>query len=140
LSTLSSKPAAFLHYFSSTGEKSVNTSVLRFFADLLWHSATIERFDLHPETVQMKPRRYRGHGKELADNVLALVNRLGAQSIEIFGRLFDENSKSGASSHGSNHWNCKMVACSWSMKSAIAAVRFTSILQCSAAAPPPIYA
>jgi uncharacterized damage-inducible protein DinB len=65
------------------------------FADLIRHIATIERY-LYAETVQMKPSRYPGHGKELADgpeNVLAFMNRLHAESMEIFGRLSDEDLK-----------------------------------------------
>ena len=65
------------------------------FADLIRHIATIERY-MYAENVQMKPSRYPGHGKELADgpeNVLAFMNRLHAESVEIFGRLSDEDLK-----------------------------------------------
>ena len=40
------------------------------------------------------PARYTTHGKELADgydNVMAFVERLHAESMEIFGRLTDED-------------------------------------------------
>jgi uncharacterized damage-inducible protein DinB len=65
------------------------------FADLIRHMAAIERY-LYAETVQMKPSRYPGHGKELADgaeNVRAFMDRLHAESVEIFGRLTDEDLK-----------------------------------------------
>jgi uncharacterized damage-inducible protein DinB len=65
------------------------------FADLIRHIAAIERY-MYAENVQMKPSRYPGHGKELADgpeNVVAFMNRLHAESIEIFGRLSDEDLK-----------------------------------------------
>jgi uncharacterized damage-inducible protein DinB len=65
------------------------------FADLIRHIAAIERY-MYAETVQMKPSRYPGHGRELADgpeNVLAFMNRLHAESIEIFSRLSDEDLK-----------------------------------------------
>ncbi|HWX54595.1 MAG TPA: DinB family protein [Verrucomicrobiae bacterium] len=63
------------------------------FADLIRHIATIERY-MYAETVQMKPSSYPGHGKELADgpaNVLAFMDRLHRESVEIFGRLSDED-------------------------------------------------
>ncbi len=46
------------------------------------------------ENVQGRPARYTTHGKELADgydNVMAFVERLRAESMEIFGRLSDED-------------------------------------------------
>ena len=64
-------------------------------ADLIRHIAAIERY-MYAETVQMRPSRYPGHGKELADgpeNVLAFMNRLHAESTEIFSRLSDEDLK-----------------------------------------------
>ena len=63
------------------------------FADLIRHIAAIERY-MYAENVQMKPSRYPGHGKELADgpeNVMAFINRLHAESIGIFGLLSDED-------------------------------------------------
>ena len=63
------------------------------FADLLRHVAAIERY-MYGETVQLKPSRYPGHGKELADgpeNVLAFFDRMHAESIAIFSRLTDED-------------------------------------------------
>lgn len=57
--------------------------------DQLRHLAAIERY-LWAEIVQGKPGRYHGCGRELADgydNVLAFVERLHAESVEIFSRL-----------------------------------------------------
>jgi len=65
------------------------------FADLIRHLATIERY-MYAENVQFKPSRYPGHGPELADgyrNVLDFFNRMHAESVEIFGRLSDEDLK-----------------------------------------------
>jgi len=65
------------------------------FADLIRHVAAIERY-MYAETVQLKPSRYPGHGKELADgydNVLAFMERAHRESVEIFGRLSDEDLK-----------------------------------------------
>jgi uncharacterized damage-inducible protein DinB len=63
------------------------------FADLIRHLATIERY-MYAENVQLKPSRYPGHGKELADgydDVLLFMNRLHAESMEIFSALTDED-------------------------------------------------
>lgn len=63
------------------------------FADLLRHVAAIERF-MYAENAQLKPSRYPGHGKELADGydeVLAFFNRCHAESMEIFSRLTEED-------------------------------------------------
>jgi uncharacterized damage-inducible protein DinB len=57
--------------------------------DILRHIATIERY-LWAEIVQGKPNRYAGCGRDLADgydNVLAFVERLHRESVEIFARL-----------------------------------------------------
>jgi len=59
------------------------------FADLIRHLATIERY-MYAETVQFKPSRYPGHGKELADgfdDVLEFMNRMHRESMEIFRKL-----------------------------------------------------
>jgi uncharacterized damage-inducible protein DinB len=56
------------------------------FADLIRHLANIERW-MYGETVQGKPSRYQGHGKEFADGpdaVLAYYERLHAESLRIF--------------------------------------------------------
>lgn len=65
------------------------------FADLIRHLATIERY-MYAENAQLKPSRYPGHGKELADgytDVLAFFERLHKESMEIFGNLTDEDLK-----------------------------------------------
>lgn len=65
------------------------------FADLIRHVAAIERY-MYAETVQLKPSCYPGHGKDLADgydNVLAFMERAHRESVEIFGRLSDEDLK-----------------------------------------------
>jgi uncharacterized damage-inducible protein DinB len=63
------------------------------FADLIRHIASIERY-MYAENVQLKPSRYPGNGKELADgydNVIAYMARVHEESMEIFGRLSDED-------------------------------------------------
>lgn len=60
--------------------------------DLLRHIAAIERY-LYAETVRSRPSGYTGHGSELAeghDAVMAFLERTHAESLEIFGRLTDE--------------------------------------------------
>lgn len=59
--------------------------------DLMRHLAVAERF-MWAENVQGKPSRYTSHGKELADgfaNVLAFMERLHGEAMEIFTRLSD---------------------------------------------------
>ncbi|MBZ5702427.1 MAG: DinB family protein [Acidobacteriia bacterium] len=61
--------------------------------DLLRHIAVAERY-MWAETLQGRPSRYTSHGTELADgygNVLAFMERLHAESMEIFARLSDED-------------------------------------------------
>ncbi len=63
------------------------------FGDVIRHLATIERF-MYAENVQLKPSRYPGHARELADgydNVLQFMNRLHSESVEIFRSLSDED-------------------------------------------------
>jgi len=63
------------------------------FADLIRHLAAIERY-MYAENVQLKPSRYPGHGPELADGyteVLDYMNRLHAESMEIFRSLSDSD-------------------------------------------------
>jgi len=63
------------------------------FADLIRHLAAIERY-MYAENIQLKPSRYPGHGKELADgyeNVLAYLENMHRESMEIFGRLSEED-------------------------------------------------
>jgi uncharacterized damage-inducible protein DinB len=60
--------------------------------DLLRHIAVAERF-MWAETVSGRPSQYTSHGKELADgfeNVLAFMERLHAESLDIFAKLNDE--------------------------------------------------
>ncbi|MBZ5631106.1 MAG: DinB family protein [Acidobacteriia bacterium] len=72
--------------------------------DLLRHIAAIERY-LWAELVQGKASRYHGCGRELADgydNVLAFVERMHAESVEIFSRLTpDDLKKKSATPDGS---------------------------------------
>jgi uncharacterized damage-inducible protein DinB len=63
------------------------------FGDLLRHLAVAERY-MWAENIQGKPSRYTTHSKELADgleNILAFMERLHAESMEIFGKLTDED-------------------------------------------------
>jgi uncharacterized damage-inducible protein DinB len=63
------------------------------FADLVRHLAAIERF-MYAENVQFKPSRYPGHGKELAEgpsHVLAYMERMHRESMDIFGRLTEDD-------------------------------------------------
>lgn len=62
------------------------------FGDLLRHLAAIERF-MYAENVLLRPSRYPGHGKELADGyaeVLDFMSRMHRESVEIFRGLSDE--------------------------------------------------
>jgi uncharacterized damage-inducible protein DinB len=57
--------------------------------DLVRHIAAIERY-MFVETIQGKPSRYAGCGKELAgslDEVMAFQERLHGESVEIISRL-----------------------------------------------------
>jgi len=57
--------------------------------DLLRHIAVSERY-MWAENIQGHPSRYTTHGKELAvtfEDILALMNKLHAESVEIFSRL-----------------------------------------------------
>jgi uncharacterized damage-inducible protein DinB len=59
------------------------------FGGLVRHLAAIERW-MYAENAASRPSRYDGHGPELAsgfDDVLALYDRLHAESAAIFGRL-----------------------------------------------------
>jgi len=63
------------------------------FADLIRHLASIERY-MYAENAQLKPSRYPGHTTELADgyeNVLAYMDRMHKESMEIFSKLSDED-------------------------------------------------
>ena len=61
--------------------------------DLLRHIAVAERL-MWAETLEGRPSRYTTHGKELADGydqVIASLERLNAESMEIFARQSDED-------------------------------------------------
>ena len=61
--------------------------------DLVRHLAGIERW-MYAENAQGKPSRYPGHGEELARGLAGVreyLDRLHADSMEIFGRLQDED-------------------------------------------------
>ncbi|HEX8143375.1 MAG TPA: DinB family protein [Pyrinomonadaceae bacterium] len=63
------------------------------FADMIRHLAAIERY-MYAENVQLRPSLYPGHGRELADGydpVLAFMNRMHAEAMEIFRSLGDED-------------------------------------------------
>ena len=63
--------------------------------DLLRHIATIERY-LWTELVQGNPSRYQGCGRDLADgydNVIAYMEGLHAESVEILSRLTPDDLK-----------------------------------------------
>src|SRR5579885_3335253 len=95
----------FLHYFNSVRERTMRVARCippgkidwacgegRFtLGDLLRHIAITERY-LWGENIQGKPSAYKSHGKEFADgleNVLALMERLHKESLDIFSRLTD---------------------------------------------------
>jgi uncharacterized damage-inducible protein DinB len=95
----------FLHYFGAVRERTMRVARCvppdkldwtyapgKFtLADLLRHLAVTERY-LWGENLQGKPSQYKSHGKEFADgleNILALMERLHRESLEIFGRLSD---------------------------------------------------
>jgi uncharacterized damage-inducible protein DinB len=61
--------------------------------DLLRHIAVTERY-MFAENVQGRASRYTSHGKEFADGrdkVLAFMERLHAEAMEIFAKLSDED-------------------------------------------------
>src|SRR5580658_7233728 len=93
----------FVHYFDNVRERTmrvarcipadkVNWSYAagKFtLGDLLRHIAVTERY-LFAENIRGQASRYKSHGKELAesrDEILALMERLHAESMEIFGAL-----------------------------------------------------
>jgi uncharacterized damage-inducible protein DinB len=97
----------FLHYFGNVRERTMRVARCipldkidwsyapgKFtLGDLLRHLAVAERY-MWAENVQGRPSRYISHGKELADgleNVIAFVERLHAESMEIFARLTDHD-------------------------------------------------
>ena len=97
----------FLHYFGNVRERTMRVARCipadkidwayapgKFtLGDLLRHLAVVERY-MWAENVQGKPARYTTHGRELADglnNVLAFMEQLHAESLEIFSRLTPED-------------------------------------------------
>jgi uncharacterized damage-inducible protein DinB len=97
----------FLHYFGNVRERTLRVARCippdkidwtyapgKFtLGDLLRHIAVAERY-MWAETVQNKPCRFTTQGKELADgleNILAFMERLHAESMEIFSRLSDSD-------------------------------------------------
>ena len=65
------------------------------FADIIRHLAAIERY-MYAENVQLRPSRYPGHGRELADGydgVLQFMNRMHGEAMEIFRSLSDDDLK-----------------------------------------------
>lgn len=62
------------------------------FGDVMRHLAAIERW-MYAENAQFRPSRYESHGRELADGydaVVAYMQRMHAESMEIFAALTDE--------------------------------------------------
>lgn len=99
--------ASFLSYYDSTRQRTAR--VIRHippdqiewryaagkfsFGDLVRHLAAIERY-MWAENVQGRPSRYPGHGPALADGwdaVVALHERLGAESRAIYASLSDDD-------------------------------------------------
>ena len=65
------------------------------FADVVRHLGAIERF-MYAENARLKPSRYPGHGKELADGydeVMAFFDRMHRESMQILASLSDEDLK-----------------------------------------------
>jgi uncharacterized damage-inducible protein DinB len=98
---------AFLQYFGNVRERTMRVARCipaekidwsyapgKFtLGDILRHLAVAERY-MWAENVQRRPARYTTHGKELADgleNVLAFMERLHAESLEIFSTLSSED-------------------------------------------------
>jgi uncharacterized damage-inducible protein DinB len=99
----------FLKYFSGIRERTMRVGRLappdkmdwsyaagKFtMGDLLRHIAVTERY-MWGETVQGKPSRYVSHGKELAESheaILSLMEKLHAESMDIFSRLSEADLK-----------------------------------------------
>jgi len=97
----------FLKYFDSVRERTMRVTRLIPPDKLDWtcapgkftlgdfprHLAVVERY-LWAENIQGKPSRYTSHGKELADgldNIVTFMEMTHAESMEIFGRLTDDD-------------------------------------------------
>jgi uncharacterized damage-inducible protein DinB len=98
---------SFLQYFKNVRERTMrvarcippdklnwNYAPEKFtLGDLLRHIAVAERF-MWAETLQGHTSRYTSHGKELAggyDDVMAFMEKVHAESMEIFAKLSDED-------------------------------------------------
>jgi uncharacterized damage-inducible protein DinB len=98
--------ASFIEYFEKVRERTLRVAHAippdkmewtfkpgRFtLGDLLRHLAGVERY-MWAENAQLRPSRYPGHGRELADGpeaIFAYLDRLHAESMEIFRALTDE--------------------------------------------------
>ena len=96
----------FLQYFASVRERTMRVARCippdkldwtyapgKFtLGDLLRHLAVAERW-IWAETLSGRPSRYTTHGKELAngfENVIAFLERLHAESMDIFSKFTDE--------------------------------------------------
>ena len=97
----------FLHYFLAVRERTLRVARLippdkiewtyapgKFtLGDILRHLAVAERY-MWAENVQCQPSRYTTHGKELAEgyeNVMAFMEKLHSESMDIFRRLTDKD-------------------------------------------------
>jgi len=97
----------FLQYFSNVRERTLRVARCippdkidwtyapnKFtLGDLLRHLAVTERY-MFAENIQGHPSRYTTHGMELADgyeNILAFMQRLHQESLEIFSKLTDQD-------------------------------------------------
>lgn len=63
------------------------------FGDIMRHLASIERW-MFTENAMLRPSRYPGHGRELADgydDVVAYMKRMHAESMELLATLGDED-------------------------------------------------
>jgi uncharacterized damage-inducible protein DinB len=63
------------------------------FGDVMRHLAAIERW-MYAENVQLRPSLYASHGRELAggyDHVVAYMQRMHAESMEVFSALTDDD-------------------------------------------------
>jgi len=97
----------FLHYFGTVRERTMRVARAippdkiewtyapgKFtLGDILRHLAVTERY-MWAENVQCQPSRYTTHGIELAEGyetVMAFMERLHSESMEVFARLTEED-------------------------------------------------
>jgi uncharacterized damage-inducible protein DinB len=107
----------FLHYFGNVRERTMPVARCvppdkldwtyapgKFtLGDLLRHIAVTERY-MWAENLLGKPSQYKNHGKEWADgyeNILALMERLHKESLEIFSSLSDADLQARCKTPGS---------------------------------------